>query len=39
VIRPDLATATTVECHASEIGKHWLNWQTKLIDVAVSVLT
>jgi len=39
VMRPDLATATTVECHASEIGKRWLNWQTKLIDVAVNVLT
>jgi cardiolipin synthase A/B len=39
VMLPDLATATTAECHASEIGKRWLNWQTKLIDVAVSALT
>jgi cardiolipin synthase len=39
VMRPDLAYATMVECHASEIGKRWLDWQTKLIDVAVSALT
>jgi cardiolipin synthase len=39
VMLPDLAYATTVECHASEIGKRWLDWQTKLIDVAVSALT
>jgi cardiolipin synthase A/B len=39
VMLPDLATARTVECHASEIGKRWLDWQTKLIDVAVSALT
>ena len=39
VLVPDLATATTVECHASEIRKRWLNWQTKIIDVAVSALT
>jgi hypothetical protein len=36
---PDLARATTVECQASDIGKRWLNWQTKLIDAAVSALT
>ena len=39
VMLPDLAYATTVDCHASEIGKRWLDWQTKLIDVAVSTLT
>jgi cardiolipin synthase len=39
VMLPDLAHATAVECHASEIGKRWLDWQTKLIDVAVSALT
>ena len=39
VMLPDLADATAVECHASEIGKRWLDWQTKLIDVAVSALT
>jgi cardiolipin synthase A/B len=39
VMLPDLAAATTVECHASEIGKRWLDWQTKMIDVAVSALT
>jgi cardiolipin synthase A/B len=39
VMLPDLARARTVECHASEIGKRWLDWQTKLIDVAVSALT
>ena len=39
VILQDLASAPTVECHASEIGKRWLDWQTKLIDVAVSALT
>ncbi|HXT64226.1 MAG TPA: phosphatidylserine/phosphatidylglycerophosphate/cardiolipin synthase family protein [Pyrinomonadaceae bacterium] len=39
VMLPDLAAATPVECHASEIGRRWLNWQTKLIDVAVSALT
>jgi cardiolipin synthase len=39
VMLPDLATARTVECHASEIGKRWLDWQTKLIDAAVSALT
>lgn len=39
VMLPDLAAAKIVECHASEIGKRWLDWQTKLIDVAVSTLT
>jgi cardiolipin synthase len=39
VMLADIACATTVECHASEIGKRWLDWQTKLIDVAVSALT
>jgi cardiolipin synthase len=39
VMLPDLAAAATVDCHASEIGKRWLDWQTKLIDVAVSALT
>lgn len=39
VMLPDSAYATAVECHASEIGKRWLDWQTKLIDVAVSALT
>ena len=39
VMLPDLAYATAVECNASEIGKRWLDWQTKLIDVAVSTLT
>lgn len=39
VMLPDLAHATTVECHASEIGKRWLDWQTKMIDAAVSALT
>ena len=39
VVLPDLASATTVECHASEIGKRWLDLQTKLIDVALSALT
>jgi len=39
VMLPDVAYATTIECHASEIGKRWLNWQTKLIDVALSALT
>jgi len=39
VMLPDSAYATAVECHASEIGKLWLDWQTKLIDVAVSALT
>jgi hypothetical protein len=36
---PDLATASSVECHASEIGKRWLDWQAKLIEAAVSALT
>lgn len=39
VMLPDLAYATTVACHASEIRKRWLDWQTKLIDAAVSTLT
>jgi cardiolipin synthase len=39
VMLPDSAYATAVECHASEMGKRWLDWQTKLIDVAVSTLT
>ena len=39
VMLPDLASATAVECHASEIRKRWLGWQTKMIDVAVSALT
>lgn len=39
VMLPDLSSATAVECHASELRKRWLDWQTKLIDVAVSTLT
>ena len=39
VMLPDLAAARAVECHATEIGKRWLDWQTKLIDAAVSALT
>lgn len=39
VVVPDLANATSVECHASLIGQRWLNWQTRLIDFAVTALT
>jgi cardiolipin synthase A/B len=39
VMLPDLGRATTTDCQASEIGKRWLDWQTKLIDAAVSTLT
>lgn len=39
VMIPDLANAKSVECHASLMGQRWLNWQTKLIDAAVTALT
>jgi cardiolipin synthase len=39
VLRPDLANARSVECNASAFGQRWLNWQTRLIDAAVTALT
>lgn len=39
VMLPDLAHTNKVDCHASEFDKRWLNWQTKVIDIAVSALT
>lgn len=39
VMIPDSANANSVECHASLISQRWLNWQTKLIDAAVTALT
>ena len=39
VMMPDLARAQSVECHAGAISRHWLNWQTKLIDMAMNALT
>ena len=39
VLRVDLANATPVECHASAMSQRWLNWQTKVIDAAMTALT
>jgi len=39
VIFPDLANAISVECLGGAIGEHWLSWQTKLIDLAMTTLT
>lgn len=39
VLRIDLANALPVECHASAISQRWLNWQTKVIDAAMTALT
>src|SRR2546423_7564245 len=39
VISADLATAVSVECNAGAMRRQWLNWQTKLIDLAVTALT
>jgi cardiolipin synthase len=39
VMLPDVARAVTVECRAGALRRQWLNWQTKLIDLAVTALT
>jgi cardiolipin synthase len=39
VMLPDLANARSVECQSSAFGQRWLDWQTKLIDAAMTALT
>jgi cardiolipin synthase len=39
VMLPDLANARSVECQSSAFGRRWLDWQTKLIDAAMTALT
>ena len=39
VIRPDLANSKATECRASYAGKQWLNFQIRLLDAAMTVLT
>ena len=39
VLLPDMSNARSIECKASAFRQRWLNWQTKLIDAAVTALT
>ncbi len=39
VMIPDLANSRPVECRASAASQHWLSWQAKLLDAAMTVLT
>lgn len=39
VMRPDLANSKATECRASYAGKQWLNFQIRLLDAAMTVLT
>lgn len=39
VVRRDLAHAISVDCQASALGQMCLNWQTKVIDLAINALT
>ena len=39
VMLPDVANSIAVDCHASAFDLRWLNWQTRLIDFAVTALT
>ena len=39
VMLPDLANSLAVDCHASTVGRHWLNVQTRLVETALAILT
>ncbi len=39
VMLPDIANSHAVECRATALDLQWRNWQTKLIDFAVTTLT
>ena len=39
VMLPDLANSVAVNCRASSIDKHWLTFQTRLLDAALTILT
>lgn len=39
VVLPDVANSVAVDCQASAFDLHWLNWQNRLIDFAVTTLT
>lgn len=39
VMMADLANSRPVPCEASNISKHWLSWQARLLDAAMEVLT
>jgi cardiolipin synthase len=39
VMLPDLANSLAVDCHASTLGRQWLNVQTRLVETALAILT
>ena len=39
VMLRDLANSVAVDCQASAVGKHWLGFQTRLLDAALTILT
>ena len=39
VVLPDLANAKSAECRSSAVGRRWLSWQTRLLDLAMNALT
>ena len=39
VVLPDIANSVNVDCHASALDLRMRNWQTRLIDFAVTALT
>jgi cardiolipin synthase len=39
VMRPDLGNSAATECRASYAGKQWLNFQIRLLDAAMTVLS
>jgi len=39
VLLRDLARCVAADCHASAIGRHWLSFQMRLLDAALTILT
>jgi cardiolipin synthase len=39
VMLPDLANSVAVDCDASPAGKHWLRFQIRVLDAALTILT
>ncbi len=39
VMLPDLANSIAVDCDASPVRKHWLRFQIKVLDAALTILT
>ncbi len=39
VMLPDLANSIAVDCDASPVGKHWLRFQIRVLDAALTILT